>query len=265
MPPPTPAPDDLLFAFVEGRLLIREVDGVPSLPAADLAPRLFQSDASLIHVATVNGRAAWAAAVDPAAELGSDLTAVGLRSLFGRLPDPLMAAAGRSSQLVDWYLGHAFCGRCGTATELSPSETARVCPSCGALHFPRVTPAVIMVVEDGDRLLLAHSKRFATAFYSALAGFVEPGETLEQAVEREVAEEVGLEIENIRYFGSQSWPFPSQLMIGFFASYRSGEIRLQEEEITDARWFSVGDLPNLPGPPSIARRLIEDFLSRHPA
>ncbi len=265
MAPSSPAPDDLLFAFVEGRLLIREVDGEPSVPAAGLAPGLFQSDASLIRVATVDGHGVWAGAVDPAAELGAELTPVGLRSLFGRLPDHLMAAAGRSSQLVDWYLGHAFCGRCGTPTVVSPSETARVCPSCGALHFPRVTPAVIMVVERYEQLLLAHSARFPTSFYSALAGFVEPGETLEQAVAREVMEEVGIEIADLRYFGSQSWPFPSQLMVGFFASYKAGEIRLQEDEITDARWFSPNDLPELPGPFSIARRLIEDFLSRQTA
>jgi len=119
-----------------------------------------------------------------------------------------------------------------------------------------------MVVEREDRLLLAHSTRFPSAFYSALAGFVEPGETLEQAVAREVMEEVGIEIEDLHYFGSQSWPFPSQLMVGFFASYSAGEIRLQEDEITDARWFSPGELPELPGPHSIARRLIEDFLRR---
>lgn len=256
-----PAPDDLLFAFAEGRLLVQEVAGEVAVPRARSAPHLLAEEAR-IRVADLAGGAAWAVALAAPPEAGSGLQALGLRSLFGRLPDDLMALAGRSSQLVDWYLGHAYCGRCGTPTALSGAETARVCPACGALHFPRVTPAVIMRVERDGEILLAHSARFATGFYSVLAGFVEPGETLEQAVAREVLEEVGLQVDGIRYFGSQSWPFPSQLMVGFTARHRAGEIRLQEDEITDAGWFRPDALPELPGRYSIARRLIDDFAAR---
>jgi NAD+ diphosphatase len=139
-----------------------------------------------------------------------------------------------------------------------------VCPGCGALHFPRISPAVITLVHRGrDEVLLASDRRFRPGFFALVAGFVEAGETLEQAAAREIREEVGLEVDDLRYFGSQSWPFPSQLMVGFFARYRSGEIRVQEEELTEARWFHLDDLPgpgDRPAGFSIAGRLIERYL-----
>ena len=143
---------------------------------------------------------------------------------------------------------------------------ARSCPACGALHFPRVTPAVIMLVEREGEVLLARNRRFAGPFYSVLAGFVEPGETLEQAVAREVGEEAGIEIGDVRYFGSQSWPFPSQLMIGFFARHSAGEVEVDGSELIEASWFrpeqvAAGEI-QLPGPFSIARRLIDHWLQR---
>jgi NAD+ diphosphatase len=180
-------------------------------------------------------------------------------------PGPIVSMAGRASQTLDWWFGHAYCGRCGRTTEPHETEMARACPGCGALHFPRINPAVITLVHRGeDEILLASDRRFRAGFFALLAGFVEPGETLEQAVAREVREEVGLEVEDLRYFGSQSWPFPSQLMVGFLARYRSGEIRVQEEELTEARWFRLGELPgpgDRPAGFSIAGRLIEHYLA----
>ena len=186
----------------------------------------------------------------------------GLRRLWGLLPEEAWRLAGRAVQLLDWDRNHRFCGRCGTPTERHPTERARVCPRCSLQAFPRLSPAVITLVEDGDRMLLARSPHFAPGVYSTLAGFVEPGESLEEAVVREVREEVGVELADLRYFGSQPWPFPNSLMIGFLARYAGGEIRRQEEEIEDARWFTADDLPGLPSPMSIARRLVEDFLAR---
>ena len=181
----------------------------------------------------------------------------GLRGLFGLLDDTVFALAVRAVQIMDWDRSHQYCGRCGTRTEASTTERARLCPACGQLHYPRIAPVVMALVRDGDRLLLARSSRFAPGVYSALAGFVEAGEGLEQSLAREVREEVGVEIANPRYFSSQSWPFPHSLMIAFNCDHAGGEIRVDPAEIESAQWFSVDNLPDLPNPISIARRLID--------
>jgi NAD+ diphosphatase len=170
-----------------------------------------------------------------------------------------METAARAFQTLEWSTAHAFCGRCGTPTVFSTTESARVCPACGATHFPRITPAVITLVRKGPEILLARGLRFGPRFYSLIAGFVEAGETLEQAVAREVYEEVGIGIKDIAYFASQSWPFPSQLMVGFTANHAEGELRINELEISDARWFPVSELPrdvDLPSNYSISGRMI---------
>jgi NAD+ diphosphatase len=181
----------------------------------------------------------------------------GLRTLFSVLEDAQFALAGRALQLVDWDRTHQFCGRCGSPTEAKRDERVRVCPACRLSAYPRVAPAVMMLVKRGRELLLGRSPHFPAGMYSALAGFVEPGESLEQCVAREAAEEVGVQISNIRYFASQSWPFPHSLMIAFVCDWVSGEIRPQETEIEEAKWFEVLQLPKLPSKISIARRLID--------
>ena len=184
----------------------------------------------------------------------------GLRALFGVLDEAQLALAGRALQIVDWDRTHQYCGACGGATAIRANERARECPQCGLAVFPRLAPAVMGLVRREQELLLARSARFPEGLYSALAGFVEPGETLEQCLEREVREEVGIRIHNVRYFASQPWPFPHSLMIAFFADYHSGEVRVDGEEIVDARWFDVKDLESLPRLPariSIARRVID--------
>jgi len=200
--------------------------------------------------------------LDPAVEPLDGQSLEGLRALYGRLPDDYFAIAGRAVQILLWDQTHRFCGRCGEPTVHAEAERAKLCPKCGLLSFPRLSPAVIMLVYRGDELLLARNRAFVDGFFSVLAGFVEPGESLEEAVRREVHEEVGLELEDIRYFGSQPWPFPHSLMIGFTARYASGEIRLQEDELVEAGWFDRrGELPKLPGKLSIARKLIDAFLA----
>jgi NAD+ diphosphatase len=186
----------------------------------------------------------------------------GLRQVYDRLDENLFWVAGRAVQIIDWDRTHQFCGRCGIRTKLHPTERARECPQCGLLHFPRLAPAIIVLVERGHEMLLARARRFPTVMYSTLAGFVEPGEALEEAVVREVKEETGITVKDIRYFGSQPWPFPHSLMIGFTATYESGEITLEDEENIDARWFSTDNLPLLPGKISIARKLIDWFLEK---
>ena len=181
-----------------------------------------------------------------------------LRSLYGRLPDAHYALAGRAVQLIDWERTHLYCGRCGTPTRPRTLERSRECPACGLVAYPRIAPALMALVRRlPDEILLARSPRFPSGMYSALAGFAEPGETLEQCVHREVLEEVGINVENLRYFASQPWPFPHSLMIAFVCDYRSGELMPDLLEIEDARWFKIARLPQLPQPISIARRLID--------
>jgi NAD+ diphosphatase len=181
----------------------------------------------------------------------------GLRTLFSVLEDAHFALAGRALQLVDWDRTHQFCGRCGTPTEAKRDERVRTCPACKLSAYPRVAPAVMMLVRRGRELLLGRGPHFPAGMFSALAGFVEPGESLEQCVAREVGEEVGVRVNNIRYFASQSWPFPHSLMIAFVCDWVSGELRPQEGEIEAANWFDVLQLPKLPSKISIARRLID--------
>ena len=188
-----------------------------------------------------------------------------LRALYPRLSETLFWLAGRAVQIVDWDRTHQFCGRCGSPTQNQIHDRAKVCPACGLTNYPRLAPAIIVRVEQRDaggrRILLARAQRFPTAMFSVLAGFVEPGETLEECVQREILEEVGLRVKNIRYFGSQPWPFPHSLMIAFVAEYVAGEIVVDPGELAEAHWFAPDALPSIPPPPSIANRLIAAWLA----
>ncbi len=180
-----------------------------------------------------------------------------VRSLFGAAGEEAFTMAGRATQLMDWQKNHRFCGRCGTPKIKKLTEFGMECPACKLIAYPRISPAVMVLIRRGDELLLARSPHFKPGVFSALAGFVEPGETLEQCAIREVREEVGVEITNLQYFQSQPWPFPNSLMLAFFADYVSGEIVPDPTEIEAAGWFAINDLPRLPDPVSIARRLID--------
>jgi NAD+ diphosphatase len=204
----------------------------------------------------------WAMGVGGDVEAPAGSQWVGLLTLASQVPEDRWALAGRAVQLVEWSRTSRFCGRCATATIPSPGERARRCPDCGLLAYPRLAPAVITLVERGGEALLAHGRNFGIPMYSCLAGFVEPGETLEEAVHREVAEEVGVTLGEVRYFGSQPWPFPHQLMIGFTATWASGDIKIDEIEIDDAGWFTPDAMPMIPPGMSISRLLIDDWLER---
>lgn len=172
-----------------------------------------------------------------------------------------IALVSRLKALGSWVENTRFCPSCGQPLRLHATETALECPACGRLLYPRIEPCIITLITRGDELLLLRNARDTQGIYACLAGFVEAGETLEQALRREVREETSLEVENIRYAGSQAWPFPDQLMMAFYADYKSGEIKIQESEIADARWFRPDALPPLPKPGSIARRLIQRRIS----
>ncbi|MGC4068226.1 MAG: NAD(+) diphosphatase [Polyangiaceae bacterium] len=204
-----------------------------------------------------------------AAACGADTKAppgynwVGMRQLFGVLDDARLSLAGRAAQLLDWELNHAFCGRCGAQTTLFAKEGYRECPRCKSSLFPRLEPAVIVaIVRPPGELLLARSSRLPAGMHSVLAGFVEPGETLEQCVAREVLEETGILVTNITYVASQPWPFPRSLMLGFVAEYASGEIVIDPTELESADWFPLDRLPPIPSRISMARTLIDHVCER---
>jgi NAD+ diphosphatase len=218
------------------------------------------------HVVGVLGGAVWHAVDVPAGEDPSDGAAVDLYGFHGRAGEDAWLAAGRAVQLVEWGRTHQFCGRCGTPTEPAPGERAMRCPSCGLSAFPRLAPAMITLVTRGDdgpdqEALLARGVLWKVPMYSCLAGFVEPGESLEGAVVREVKEEVGLTVGDVRYQSSQPWPFPHSLMCGFRARYVAGDIVLDETEIADANWYRRDDMPPIPPGISIARKLINAWIA----
>ncbi len=210
-----------------------------------------------LYLGRLNGVACWAAEMPAGVPAPEGASWTSLRTLFSVLEDAHFALAGRALQLLEWDRTHRYCGRCGAPTEAKPDERARVCPACKLPAYPRIAPAVMALVRRGSRILLGRSPHFPPGMWSALAGFVEPGETLEQCLEREVAEEVGVAVAGARYFASQPWPFPHSLMIAFVCDWAGGEIRPQAGEIEAADWFDVLQLPRLPSKISIARRLID--------
>jgi NAD+ diphosphatase len=201
-----------------------------------------------------------ALAVPGDAAVREPLAVVGLREGFALLGEAGFLEAGVATQILDWADTHRYCGRCATPTERVQDERCMRCPACGLMAYPRIAPAVIVLVRRGAEALLARGARFPLPFFSTLAGFVEIGETLEQTVAREIREEVGIEVGKVRYFGSQPWPFPHSLMVGFTAEWAGGDIRCDEREILEAQWFRAGALPTVPPRLSIARRLIDAWV-----
>jgi NAD+ diphosphatase len=248
------------FAFAGNRMLVLEDDDRAGLPCL-VDPTTVELHCARKHyLGVLGGRDCYAIELATYCVVPEGMALYGLRGLYGRLNDDLFSIAGRAIQVLDWDRTHQFCGRCGEPTVHHPTERAKQCPRCGLTNYPRLSPAVIVLVRRDDRILLARSQRFVGGFYSTLAGFVEPGESLEDTVRREIKEEVGIEVKDIRYFGSQPWPFPNSLMIGFTAWWATGEINIDNHEIQDAGWFHRDDLPRLPGKLSIARHLIDSYL-----
>jgi NAD+ diphosphatase len=251
------------FVFSGTKLLVERADQrvrVPLLNGLDtLALRALRKQ----YLGSLNGRPCLTAECEPDVEIPAHMEFQGLRKLYGALDEDIFWVAGRAFQIMDWDRTHQYCGRCGSPTENKADERAKVCPGCGLVSFPRMSPAIIVAVVRGKAILLAHAARFPGAIYSVLAGFVESGESLEDCVRREVKEESGIDVRNIRYFGSQPWPFPNSLMVGFTAEYSGGEITMDGKEIVDAGWFAVDNLPAIPDKISIARKLIDWFVEKH--
>lgn len=242
-----------LYVLVGQALCVEEGARVPSGPAADPA---------WLYLGDRDGAPCFARALGEGEPPPPGTAAVPLRQLFGALDDEDFGIAGRALGLTAWDRDHRFCGRCGRPTERSPTERVRLC-ACGHGAYPRLSPAIIALVERDGRALLARNARTRMPFFSTLAGFVEVGESLEEAVAREIHEEAGIAIADVRYFGSQPWPLTGSLMIGFTARWAAGDLAPAEDELAEAGWFPPDALPPLPGKLSIARALIDDFIRRH--
>lgn len=252
----------LWFAFQGAQILVQRDAQSASVPSARDMRELGVSPKRSQYLGILGEQHCFACELEEGSTAPEGMQWSGLRALFGSIDDSLFALAGRAFQIVDWDRSHQFCGRCGTPTQIKNHERARECPSCGQVHYPRIAPAIMALVRRGREFLLARSPHFAPGMYSALAGFVEPGETLEQTLVREVREEVGIEVANVCYFASQPWPFPHSLMIAFNADYAGGEITPEPGEIEAADWFTLDRLPQtLPSKISISRRLIDAALA----
>jgi NAD+ diphosphatase len=264
VPPPGVGPEGWWFLFHEDRLLVRNRANAVEVPFLTDPEEMRRLPSKRRFFGLLDGRPCFTAETEKPIGLGeSEYRTV--RSLLGALPEEMFGLAGRAFQVMDWERSNRFCGRCGMATEPMADERAMLCPGCGIQYYPRITPAVIVAVVRDGRLLLAHARRFPSIFFSVLAGFVEAGETFEECVRREIREEAGIEVENIRYFGNQPWPFPNTLMVGFTAEYAGGDLVIEEKELVQAAWFEPDEVRRLkiPRDGTIARRLIDWFLAEH--
>ena len=208
-------------------------------------------------------RPCFVSCLDDSSPISDEMILSPLRSLLGRIPDSIFNIFSRSLQIDNWYISNQFCGGCGKGIKAHETERAMICECKNKLIYPTISPCIIVLVTNGEELLLAHNKNFPGEFYSTLAGFIEPGESAESAIEREVFEEVSVRIKNITYYGSQSWPFPSQLMLGYHAEYDEGLISPDGVEIDKADWFNFKELPQVPtGNISISGKLIESYIEK---
>ena len=262
--PPTKSEPAWWFVFMADRLMVAEAGERISVPYFTNPAELALEPIREWYLGTLGGRHCYCAEISEDAPVPEEMTFRGLRHLYGRLEGFLHRIAMKAVHMIEWDRTTRYCGYCGMETIRAQGMIAKECPCCELLIFPRISPAIIVLVERENRVLLARVKRFTSELYSVLAGFVETGETLEEAVQREIGEEVGIRVKNIRYFGSQPWPFPDSLMIGFTAEYESGEINIDEAEIADAGWFDPEKLPTIPGKISIARELIDWFVETRP-
>jgi NAD+ diphosphatase len=262
-PSELPVPEAWWFIFSDHRLFVITSGDNLAIPVAkDLAEFGF-AVVDPLYIGTFQGRACYAVAPDANAQICAEAGFEDLRMLFGRIDDGLYETALTAVHLHEWDKNCRFCSACSSAMKPRTDVRAKECTQCGRLEFPRISPAIIVLIEKAGTILLARSPRFKDAFFSILAGFVEPGESLEEAVRREVMEEAGITVKNIRYFGSQPWPFPDSLMIGFTAEYDSGEIRIDHEEIVEADWYTADNLPKIPGKLSIAGQMIDWFVEKN--
>jgi NAD+ diphosphatase len=256
---PRDDPDPRTYIFCGDALLVRDAD--LALPSAAVGRALLPAGRALLPVGMLAGHYCQATWVDRETPPPAGFSFLTLRRMFGAMDDGLLSIAGRAFQIAEWARTHQFCGVCATPMTPLAGERCFRCPACGHAAYPRISPAMMVLVQRGEEILLARHSRLPTSRFTALAGFLEAGETIEEAIHREVFEEVGLRVKDLKYFGSQSWPFPHSLMIAFTAQHAGGEIVIDGDEISAARWFGTSDVvPEFPTKISIAGELITAHL-----
>lgn len=251
----------LWFIFCKGDLMLeRRPDGTYGIPLSEEAP-VEVKPWTTIHTITpfADGTAVRTFAIDSPIVGHPRYEMCGLRASYAKLSSDLYQKAGKCQEILYWDQNTKYCGVCGAPMKLH-TEISKRCTECGKEVWPQLATAIIVLIHRGEEVLLVHARNFRGDFYGLVAGFVETGESLEEAVVREVREETSLEISNLRYFGSQPWPYPCGLMVGFHADYASGDIHLQRSELSAGGWFRKDNLPHIPEKLSIARRLIDSWL-----
>ena len=263
--PSTPSKGQLAywFVFCSDNLLVTAEKSTAPIPCLmDLAD-LNLSPIRTQYLGTLDGRACYSAELFPQSIAPEGYVFSDLRSLYARFDEDIFRLAGRALQIMSWDQSHQYCGRCGHPTEQLQGEMAKTCPICQFTSYPRISPVTSVAVLKDDTILLIRHAGSRGRMRTIVAGFLEPGETLEECVKREVLEEVGLQVKNIKYFGSQPWPFPNSLMIGFTAEYESGEIQVDGKEVTEAAWCNVTSISDIPPRMSISREIIDWFIENH--
>ena len=253
-----PAESDLFFIFHEKNMLVRNTGQYLVAPSRGELAAVSETLKECLYIGTL-GEVPCYTSIAREDTVPDGYSYTDLRSVFFKGEAALRPAVSTAALVRDWWLNTRYCGRCGTKTVPLEHEWCSSCPACGYTAYPRMSPAIIVAVLKEGKILLAHNSRFPRPFYSLIAGFVEPGESLESTVHREILEETGLAVKNLRYFSSQCWPFPDSLMVGFVAEHASGTIKLNDE-LSDAGWFDKENMPPVPDRGPISRRIIDWYL-----
>lgn len=261
-PPEHDKNQEIWFIFNGNKLMTQEIEGKGVLPKVQDLHKYSSLYEHVHYIGQLRGKYCFTAELSKIEIVENIYKFYDFRSIIPYMNDEEFLLCSKAIQVINWDKDHKFCGRCGSLMETSASERARTCPKCGLINYPRISPAIIVAITNGDKLLLAHNKNFKSGVYSLIAGFVEVGETFEQCVKREIMEEVGIKVKNIKYIQSQPWPFPNSLMIAFMAEYVEGEINPDGVEIEDAGWYTTNNMPIIPpAKGSVARKLIDRFIN----
>lgn len=250
------------FIFCKTDIMLEKAEDSFSIPLSEDCPIPLHPWTHVLNITPMeDGTEVKAVMIDQPVTNHPQYEMCGLRSSFYRLPNEFYLKAGKCHELLYWDNNTRFCGVCGAPMKMH-TDISKRCTNCGKEVWPQLATAIIVLVHRGEEVLLVHARNFKTEFYGLVAGFVETGETLEEAVHREVAEETGIQIKNLRYFGSQPWPYPCGLMVGFNADYNGGDIHLQQSELSKGAWFTKENLPTIPEKLSIARMILDDWLEK---
>lgn len=251
----------LWFIYMKNNLLtIKDMDNI-KIPTFEKIEGFKDKLTRIYEIGSFNDTSFFCAELPSNINIPTNVSLIPLNEVATIFNNDIFSICGKAYQILFWDQTHQFCGRCGCKTNTLEKEFAKICPNCNFISYPRISPAIIVGITKGNKMLLAHNKNFPNDIHSTIAGFLEPNETLDECIKREVYEEVGIQIKNIKYFNSQPWPYPNSIMIGFTAEYESGEIIVDGTEITHADWYDKDNLPNLPNETTIARQIINNLLS----